>query len=113
MPPHRHAYRPTVMGTRGAVTSAHPLASMAGIRILLAGGNAVAAAAAAGATLTVVEPFRSGAGGVGPMPLSRARTGQTPAPDFTGRVPAAADDAAATPAAELATAVPQVVGGQR
>ena len=29
MPPHRHAYRPTVMGTRGVVTSAHPLASMA------------------------------------------------------------------------------------
>ena len=31
MPPHRHAYRPVVMGTRGAVTSAHPLASMAGV----------------------------------------------------------------------------------
>ncbi len=30
MPPHRHAYRPVVMGRRGAVTSAHPLASMAG-----------------------------------------------------------------------------------
>src|SRR5919108_674464 len=28
MPPHRHAYRPVVMGTRGAVTSAHPLAPM-------------------------------------------------------------------------------------
>ena len=25
MPPHRQAYRPTVMGTRGAVASAHPL----------------------------------------------------------------------------------------
>lgn len=31
MPPHRNAYRPTVVGTRGAVASAHPLASMAGI----------------------------------------------------------------------------------
>ncbi len=30
MPPHRHAYRPVVMSRRGAVTSAHPLASMAG-----------------------------------------------------------------------------------
>ena len=37
MPPHRHAYRPTIMGTRGAVASAHPLASMSGIRMLLEG----------------------------------------------------------------------------
>jgi gamma-glutamyltranspeptidase/glutathione hydrolase len=91
MPPHRYAYRPAVMGRRGAVTSAHPLASMAGIRMLLEGGNAVDAAVAVGAALNVVEPFMSGAGGIGLMLVSRARTGERHVLDFIGRAPAAAD----------------------
>jgi gamma-glutamyltranspeptidase / glutathione hydrolase len=89
MPPHRHAYRPVVMGTRGAVTSAHPLASMAGIRMLLAGGNAVDAAVAVASTLNVVEPFMSSCGGVGLMLISRA--GARYVLDFIGRSPRAAD----------------------
>src|SRR3989441_4274474 len=96
MPPHGHAYRPTVVGTRGAVTSAHPLASMAGIRILLAGGNAVDAAVAVGSTLNVVEPFMSSAGGIGLMLISRARTGERHVLGFIRRAPAAADPAACT-----------------
>ncbi len=96
MPPHRHAYRPVAMGTRGAVASAHPLASMAGIRILLEGGNAVDAAVAVGSTLNVVEPFMSGAGGIGLMVISRARTRERHVLDFIGRAPAAADPARAT-----------------
>src|SRR5437016_2161303 len=91
MPPHRHAYRPVVMGTRGAVASAHPLASMAGIRMLLAGGNAIDAAVAVASTLNVVEPFMSGMGGVGLMMISRAKTGERHVLDFIGRSPRAAD----------------------
>src|SRR5512144_2710027 len=95
MPPHRHAYRPTIMGTRAAVASAHPLASMSGIRVLLEGGNAVDAAVAVGATLNVVEPFMSGAGGVGLMMISRARTDECHLLDFNGPAPAAAPSGAA------------------
>jgi gamma-glutamyltranspeptidase/glutathione hydrolase len=79
------------MGTRGAVAAAHPLASMAGIRMLLAGGNAVDAAVAVAATLSVVEPFMSGLGGIGLMVVSRARSGDRHVLDFIGRSPAAAD----------------------
>jgi gamma-glutamyltranspeptidase / glutathione hydrolase len=91
MPPHRHAYRPTIMGTRGAVASAHPLASMSGIRVLLDGGNAVDAAVAVGSALNVVEPFMSGAAGIGLMLISRARTRERHVLDFIGPAPRGAD----------------------
>ena len=51
------------MFARNIVSTSHPLAAQAGLRMLWKGGNAVDAAIAAAAAITVVEPVSCGLGG--------------------------------------------------
>src|SRR5690348_5833695 len=55
--------RPPAVGLRGMVASSQGPATRAGMRMLERGGNAMDAALAAAAMLTVTEPMSTGMGG--------------------------------------------------
>jgi gamma-glutamyltranspeptidase len=75
---------------RAAVSSAHPVATAAGVEILRAGGNVVDAAVAVSFALGVVEPDASGVGGYGEMVVNLAGMAQPTVIEFMTRVPEAA-----------------------
>lgn len=72
---------------QGMVTSAHPLATAAGLTMLQQKGNAVDAAVASAFAISVVEPFSAGIGGGGFLLLHQGKSGDISALDFRERAP--------------------------
>jgi len=87
------------LGTNGMVSSAHPLATRAGLEVLEDGGNAYDAAVAVAASLGVVEPYMSGVGGYGAMVIYDTQTGETRSLSAATRVPKTLDPAVFRPPA--------------
>ena len=84
------AARPVIMGQNGLVSSGHYLASLAGVKILQEGGNAVDAALAAAFVMAVVKPEASGPGGDLFALVYMKNTGNVEALNSSGPAPAKA-----------------------
>ena len=84
------SHRSMVLASRGMVATGQPLAAMAGMRMLMEGGNAVDAAVATAAALNVVEPMSTGVGGDMFALVWMAGEKQVHALNGSGRAPAAA-----------------------
>jgi gamma-glutamyltranspeptidase / glutathione hydrolase len=83
-------WRPVVMADHGMVSSGHPLASEAGMRVLKAGGNAIDAAVAAWAVQGLTEPHMTGLGGDAFILIYLAKTREVKFINATGQAPMAA-----------------------
>src|SRR5688500_11809770 len=68
--------RPAVAALNGVVTTGHPIASSAGLQMLLKGGNAFDAAVAVGAIAGLGEPEMNGIGGNGFVTLYDKTSGK-------------------------------------
>jgi len=87
--PFHYNIRKTVVASKGAVVSAHPLASGAGLAILKQGGNAFDAAITTQLVLAVVYPAAGNIGGGGFMVAHNAK-GRNITLDFREKAPAGA-----------------------
>jgi gamma-glutamyltranspeptidase / glutathione hydrolase len=87
--PYQYSITKKVIAKKGAVVSAHPLASKVGIEIMKQGGNAIDAAIATQLALAVVYPNAGNLGGGGFM-VARLANGQTVALDYREMAPSAA-----------------------
>ena len=82
--------RSTVLAKNGMVATSQPLAAMAGLRVLMQGGNAVDAAVCSAAVLNVVEPVSTGVGGDMFALVWNDQDNKVRAINGSGRAPAAA-----------------------
>lgn len=108
------AHRIEVPMPHGGVTAGHPLAAMAGTRMLIQGGSAADAVVAAMAVMNVVEPWASSAGGNGFATCLDRKSGGVHSLAFTGGAPRLLDpkgDAAALDQGPKALTVPGAFGG--
>ncbi|HYK56609.1 MAG TPA: gamma-glutamyltransferase, partial [Flavisolibacter sp.] len=87
--PYQYTISKKLVAQKGAVVSAHPLASKIGVGIMKNGGNAVDAAIATQLALAVVYPNAGNLGGGGFM-VARLANGQTVALDYREMAPASA-----------------------
>lgn len=76
------------VGNMGMVSTAHPIATQAGLDILAAGGNAFDAAVTIASVLNVVEPMMSGIGGYGTIVVFDAGEGRARFLNSSSRIPA-------------------------
>jgi gamma-glutamyltranspeptidase/glutathione hydrolase len=81
--------RSPVLAKHGMVATSQPLAALAGLRVLMDGGNAADAAVTTAAMLNVVEPMSTGIGGDCFALIFDASTGKVSALNGSGRSPAA------------------------
>ncbi|WP_132054036.1 gamma-glutamyltransferase [Pseudocnuella soli] len=87
--PYQYSIQKTVTAANGAVVSAHPLASMAGLHVMQKGGNAFDAAIATQLALAVVYPQAGNLGGGGFM-VAQLASGKLVSLDYREAAPSAA-----------------------
>lgn len=87
----RKSHRPVVIGRDVAVSSGHALATLAAMRILDAGGNAIDAGVTAGMALGVLQPDIVGFTGVAPIILYSAADDRVVSISGLGRWPKRTD----------------------
>lgn len=83
----RNVSRPEAVGSRQAVVTGHPLATLAAMRVLDAGGNAIDAGVAAGLAIAVLQPDVVQTAGVAPIMIYRADSREVKTISGLGRWP--------------------------